>query len=125
MSNIFFILAALLALIGVGAGAFGTHALADFLAEVGRADTYETAVRYQMYHALALFGVAVTQKIWPQAGWLTWSGWLFVIGTVIFSGSLYLLIFSGQRWLGAITPIGGVAFIGGWLMLLLAAWQSG
>lgn len=125
MSNIFFILAALLALIGVGAGAFGTHALADFLAEVGRAETYETAVRYQMYHALALFGVAVTQKIWPQTGLLTWSGWLFVIGIVIFSGSLYLLIFSGQRWLGAITPIGGVAFIGGWLMLMLAAWQSG
>ena len=124
MSNLFLLFAAIFGLIGVGAGAFGSHALADFLTESGRLATYETAVRYQMYHALALFGVAIGQKVWPAAGWLSWAGWLFIVGTIIFSGSLYLLIFTGQRWLGDITPLGGAAFIGGWLMLVVTALPS-
>lgn len=125
MTKLFVSLAAVLLFLGVGAGAFGAHALAEMLKASGREATYETAVRYQMYHALGLLAVALLFNHFPhQTQWLTWSGWLLFIGTLIFSGSLYLLIFTGQRWLGAITPIGGVAFLAGWLCLLAAAWRS-
>jgi uncharacterized membrane protein YgdD (TMEM256/DUF423 family) len=77
-----------------------------------------------MYHAFALFGVVVALIRWPESNLAVWAGWLFVAGVVIFSGSLYALALSGQRWLGAITPIGGVAFISGWICLLLAAWRK-
>lgn len=122
-SHNFVFIAALLGAAGVGLGAFGSHSLSDFLIENGRVDTFETAVRYQLFHVLALLAVAVLQTNWPAASWLTWSGWFFVGGILIFSGSLYLLILTGQRWLGAITPLGGVALIAGWLSLALAAWQ--
>lgn len=117
--NIFITLGSVLMLIGVGAGAFGAHALADLLAETGREATYETAVRYQMYHALALLFVGLLRMNLGSLALLNWAGWLFLIGTLIFSGSLYLLVFTGVRWLGAITPIGGVAFLAGWLMLII------
>ena len=123
--NLFLMLGALMALIGVGAGAFGAHALADMLAETGREATFETAVRYQMYHALALLALGVLRVQVGSVGLLNWSGWLFVVGIVIFSGSLYLLIFTGVRWLGAITPIGGVAFLAGWALLMLYAMRGG
>jgi uncharacterized membrane protein YgdD (TMEM256/DUF423 family) len=85
--------------------------------------TFETGARYQMYHALALLLAAWATTRWP--GPLTSAGgWLFVAGTLIFSGSLYALSLSGLRWLGAITPLGGVAFIGGWLCLALAVWRG-
>lgn len=122
MERIFFVLGSLSGLIGVAAGAFGAHSLrerlpADLLA------VFETGVRYQMYHALALLLVAWAITRWP--GSLTaLAGWLFVAGTVVFSGSLYALSLSGQRWLGAITPLGGIAFLGGWLCLALAAWRG-
>ena len=122
--KIFLMLAAVFAFLGVGAGAFGAHALADLLKESGRQGSFETAVRYQMYHALALFGIALLKTALPNKGLLTWSGWLFVIGIVVFSGSLYLLVFSGLRWFGAITPLGGVAFLGGWVLLFLTAWRA-
>jgi uncharacterized membrane protein YgdD (TMEM256/DUF423 family) len=108
--------AAALGLVGVAAGAFGAHALrnrltADLLA------VFETAVRYQMYHALALLAVALAYDRWGAAP-LVWSGWLFVAGTVIFSGSLYLLSLTGARWWGAVTPIGGACFLLGWALLV-------
>ncbi len=121
--KLFVMTAALLAFIGVGAGAFGAHGLADFLRDSGREGTFDTAVRYQVYHALALFGVGLLRQFFPDNQFLSWSGWLFIAGTLIFSGSLYLLIFTGQRWLGAVTPLGGLAFLGGWLLLLLAVWR--
>jgi len=77
-----------------------------------------------MYHAFALMGVVVALSRWPQSSLAVWAGWLFVAGIVIFSGSLYALALSGQRWLGAITPLGGVAFISGWICLLLVAWRK-
>ncbi|MEM7801967.1 MAG: DUF423 domain-containing protein [Chloroflexota bacterium] len=117
--NIFITLGSILMLIGVGAGAFGAHALADLLAETGRESTYETAVRYQMYHGLALLFIGLLRMNLGSLPILSWAGWLFLIGTIIFSGSLYLLIFTGVRWLGAITPIGGLAFLAGWLMLII------
>jgi uncharacterized membrane protein YgdD (TMEM256/DUF423 family) len=122
MERTFFLIGALSAFVGVAAGAFGAHGLksrlsADMLA------TFETGVRYQMYHALALFAAAWAHARWPGA--LTnASGWLFIAGTLVFSGSLYLLALTGQRWLGAVTPIGGLAFLAGWLCLAAACWKS-
>ncbi len=83
--------------------------------------TFETGVRYQMYHALALLVVAVSMTRVPAGSLLNVAGWLFVAGTLLFSGSLYLLCFTEKRWLGAITPFGGLAFIAGWVCLALAA----
>jgi uncharacterized membrane protein YgdD (TMEM256/DUF423 family) len=86
--------------------------------------TYEIGVRYHFYHALALLGVVAVISRWPESSLAVWAGWLFVVGILIFSGSLYILAFTGIRWLGAITPIGGVAFIGGWICLALAALRA-
>jgi uncharacterized membrane protein YgdD (TMEM256/DUF423 family) len=119
MDRLFFSLGAWSALLSVGAGAFGAHALrtrlsAEYLA------VFETAARYQMYHALGLLAVAWAVSRWP-GGMAQWAGWLFVLGTVLFSGSLYALALTGTRWLGAVTPLGGVAFLLGWLCLALSA----
>ena len=109
---------AISALIAVGAGAFGAHALRNRLPPDLLA-VFETGARYQMYHALALLAVSWAVGRWsmPQAGW---AGWLFLAGTVIFTGSLYLLSLTGVRWLGAITPLGGLAFLLGWVCLAWA-----
>jgi uncharacterized membrane protein YgdD (TMEM256/DUF423 family) len=114
----FFRLGALSAFIAVAAGAFGAHALRARLSPELLA-VFETGARYQMYHALALLGVAWAVTRWPGP-LLIWAGWLFALGTLLFSGSLYALALSGIRWLGAITPLGGVAFLAGWLCLALA-----
>ena len=119
MERIFFILGAAFGLLGVALGAFGAHALKETLAPDMLAN-FETGVRYQMYHAMALLAVAWAVTRWP-GGLTTAAGWLFVAGIVIFSGSLYLLSITGVRWLGAITPIGGVAMIAGWVCLIVAA----
>ncbi|HEX5581070.1 MAG TPA: DUF423 domain-containing protein [Gemmatimonadaceae bacterium] len=119
MSRPFLLLGALSAGLAVAAGAFGAHALRARLS-VGDLATFETGVRYQMYHALALLAVAWIAHQWP-GGLPRAAGWLFVAGTVIFSGSLYTLVLTGQRWLGAVTPIGGVAFLAGWACLAAAA----
>lgn len=122
MERVFTILGALSALIGVGAGAFGAHGLRERL-DAAMLATFETGARYQMYHALALLAVAWASTRWP-GGLTTAAGWLFVAGTVLFSGSLYALSLSGVRWLGAITPLGGLAFLGGWACLALAAFRA-
>ena len=119
MARLFFAIGALAAGLGVAAGAFGAHALQNIVPPE-RLATFETGVRYQMYHALALLmlGWAATQHL----GWqVLWAGYLFIAGIVIFSGSLYLLVLTDTRWLGAVTPLGGVAFIAGWLLLAWAA----
>jgi uncharacterized membrane protein YgdD (TMEM256/DUF423 family) len=105
--------------VAVAAGAFGAHALRGRLS-ADLLGVFETAARYQMYHALGLMAVAWAASRWPGA-LPQWAGWLFVAGTVLFSGSLYALALSGVRWLGAITPLGGVAFLAGWICLGLAA----
>ena len=109
---------ATLALIGVALGAFGAHALRTRV-QPRDLEIFETAVRYQMYHAVALLGVAwlATRIAHPLTGW---AGWMMVGGTAVFSGSLYLLVLTGPRWLGAITPIGGVMLIAGWALLVVA-----
>ena len=119
MDRIFFGLGALSAFVSVAAGAFGAHALRARLEPAALA-VFETGARYQMYHALALLAVAWAGSRWPGP-WAGRAGWLFVAGTLLFSGSLYALALSGIRWLGAITPLGGVAFLLGWLCLAWAA----
>ncbi len=114
--KIFLVLGAVLAFVGVALGAFGAHGLRGRLSP-DDLQTFEIGVRYQMYHALALLAVAWVGTRFPGSA-VTAAGWLFVAGIVIFSGSLYVLVLSGVRWLGAVTPIGGLAFLGGWLALL-------
>ena len=122
MDRFFAILGAGSAFISVAAGAFGAHSLKGRLSPEALA-TFETAARYEMYHALALLAVAWAGTKWPS-GLTHWAGWLFIIGTVLFSGSLYALALSGTRWLGAITPLGGVAFLAGWVCLGFAVLRS-
>ena len=121
MDRTFFGLGALLAGLAVAAGAFGAHALRDRLAPDMLA-IFETGVRYQMYHALALVAVAWASVHWPESS-ATAAGWLFVAGIVLFSGTLYVLALSGVRWLGAITPLGGFCFLGGWAVLVWTVWR--
>ena len=122
MERLFAGLGALLAALAVAAGAFGAHGLRGRLSPEMLA-VYETGVRYQMYHSLALLAVAWAVARWP-GGPAAFAGWLFVAGIVVFSGSLYVLALSDLRWLGAITPLGGLAFIAGWLLLAWAAWRG-
>lgn len=119
MDRLFFGVGALSALVSVAAGAFGAHALRARLTPEYLA-VFETAARYQMYHALGLLAVAWAITRWPGA-LPVWAGWLFVVGTVLFCGSLYALALTGVHWLGAITPLGGLAFLAGWLCLALLA----
>ncbi len=123
MAKLFITLAALSGMLAVVFGAFGAHALK------GRLDDYalgvfETAVQYHFYHSLALLAVGIVALSQPNALLLRSSGWLFAIGLVVFSGSLYVLSLTGVRWLGAVTPIGGLAFIAGWACLAAAAWKQ-
>lgn len=100
----------LLALVAVAAGALGAHGLKPLLT-AARLETFEVAVRYQMYHAIALVLAGILDA--PAAGWC------FFVGILIFSGSLYALVLTEQRWLGAVTPVGGLLFLVGWLLLAL------
>lgn len=123
MDRLFFFLGSLLAGLSVALGAFGAHALRERL-EAGLLANFETGARYQMYHALALLVVAWAITRWPNLNLPVIAGWCFVAGIVLFSGSLYVLSLTGQRWLGAVTPLGGVAFLAGWMCLAFAAWRG-
>ncbi|MDO4636981.1 MAG: DUF423 domain-containing protein [Lautropia sp.] len=114
---------ALFAGLGVAAGAIGNHAMRAMLAEPLLL-VYETAVRYQIYHALALLAVAALASRLP-AGAVRTVSWLFIAGIICFSGSLYLLALTGSRPLGILTPVGGSCFIAGWLWLAWATWRHG
>jgi uncharacterized membrane protein YgdD (TMEM256/DUF423 family) len=105
--------------IGVAAGAFGAHALRDVLAPQSL-EVYHTAARYQLIHALALVFTGLAAAVWPNRKWRLVGG-LFTVGILVFSGSLYVLAITGIGWLGAVTPIGGVCFLGGWLVAGLIA----
>ena len=121
MDRLFFAIGGLCGFLGVALGAFGAHALKASLAADMLA-VFEVGVRYQMYHACALLAVGWAYTRWPGA-FVIAAGWLFVAGIALFSGSLYALSISGARWLGAITPVGGVALLAGWLCLAWAAWR--
>ena len=122
MKTLFFAFGAGFSLLGVVLGAFGAHTLEKHLNKENLA-IFEVAVRYQMYHAIGLIVVA-----WASAQWHgslpTAAGWCFIAGILIFSGSLYILSLTEIRWLGAITPIGGLAFIAGWGCLIITAFRK-
>ena len=122
MERHFFAFGAASACVAIAAGAFGAHALRTRLTPEALA-VFEVGVRYQMYHALGLIAVAWASSRFSM-GAAAAAGWLFIAGSLLFSGSLYLLALSGQRWLGAITPLGGVAFLGGWAVLAWCAWTN-
>jgi len=122
MERVFFGLGSVSAGLAVALGAFAAHGLRSRISPEAL-QTFETGARYHMYHALALLAVAWAAARWP-GGAVTAAGWLFVAGTLLFSGSLYLLAVTGVRVLGAITPFGGLAFILGWLALAWAAWAA-
>jgi uncharacterized membrane protein YgdD (TMEM256/DUF423 family) len=123
MSRIFIGIASLLGLTGVAIGAFGAHGLAAVLEANGRAATFDTATQYHLIHALALLAAAWLDEQHPGQ-WTRRAGWLFILGTIVFSGSLYILAIFNLRFMGAVAPIGGVALIAGWACLGLSARQK-
>lgn len=122
MSRTFFVLGTLFAFLGVAAGAFGAHTLRDIIS-YHYLNIFETGVRYQMYHA---FGLIITGWAFVTYNntYFRFAGWMFVIGIVLFSGSLYVLALTGTGWLGAITPFGGVSFLAGWFLLIIGFFTS-
>lgn len=114
-------IAGILGGLAVAIGAFGAHGLEALLESNGRTETFETAVKYHFYHALAILAVGIWQRIEKTDKRLNTAVWMFLIGILIFSGSLYALSLTGISWLGAITPIGGLAFILGWVFVVLSA----
>jgi uncharacterized membrane protein YgdD (TMEM256/DUF423 family) len=121
MDPLFFLLGSLLGALSVALGAFGAHGLRSRL-PMERLDNFETAARYQMYHALALLAASFASGAAPASSLPVIAGWLFIAGILLFSGSLYLLVFTGRRAWGAVTPFGGLAFIAGWICLAIAGW---
>lgn len=119
----FAILGACFAATAVGAGAFGAHALKTIL-DPPMLAVYETAARYQMYHALGLLVVPWLYRE-TNSRWAVKAGWLFCAGILLFSGSLYIVALAGIRWMGALTPLGGVSFIAGWVCMAWTAWCAG
>ncbi|PYZ91607.1 hypothetical protein CR194_18410 [Salipaludibacillus keqinensis] len=120
--KLFLLLGSINAFLFVALGAFGAHALKDRLETNGYLETFQTGVQYHMIHALALIAVAILTKYLSATGLVHGAGWAFLIGIILFSGSLYALSLTGIRVLGAITPIGGLAFLVGWALLFVAAW---
>lgn len=116
MNKFFLLSGSVLGLLGVAIGAFGAHALKAMLEAAGRADTFETGVRYMFYHAIALVLVGILSKEFP-GNTLYWCGNAFILGTLIFSGSLFLICFTGINVFGAVAPIGGTLLIIGWALL--------
>lgn len=125
MDRIFFMSGAVFGLAGVAIGAFGAHGLKKFFETAPELQTvFKTAAEYQMVHALALIGTAWAFTRWPGAA-VQCAGGLFIAGIILFSGSLYALVLTRQKWLGAITPLGGLAFMAGWMCLIWGAWKGG
>lgn len=122
MTRRFFVLGAIFGFIGVTAGAFGVHMLRDTL-EAELMNVFETAVLYQMYHVFALLLVAFARRRYDHRAFL-WASWCFTIGIILFSGSLYVMALTGVRWLGIITPVGGTAFLVGWMLFAWGLWRG-
>jgi uncharacterized membrane protein YgdD (TMEM256/DUF423 family) len=123
MSRTFVSLGCMFAALSVAAGAFGAHSLKVIISPDMLA-VFETAARYQMYHALALLIVGSMLKYLPERS-IRVAGWCFVAGIVLFSGSLYVIALTATRWVGVITPLGGAAFLAGWIALALNLWKKG
>lgn len=116
----FLLLGAANAALAVLLGAFGAHSLKTHLSADMMA-VYQTGLQYHLFHALGLLAVGFALKQIGDSAWLRWSGWLMLAGIVIFSGSLYVLSATGWKWLGAVTPLGGLSFIVAWVLFAVAA----
>lgn len=123
MAKIFLILGGSFAGLAVALGAFGAHALKSVLEVTNRMETFETGVKYQFYHALALLVLGLLMQKFDHR-MFTWAGYSFVAGIILFSGSLYILSLSGVTKWGAVTPLGGIAFIIGWITLIIGITKS-
>ncbi len=123
MAKLFLMMASFSGLLAVLIGAFGAHGLKQKLAEDMMA-VYQTGVQYHFYHTFGLLAVGILLQQFPHTGAFKLSGWMMVVGMVMFSGSLYLLAITGTRWLGAITPIGGLAFIIAWAAMAVGVYQA-
>ncbi|HEX9614912.1 MAG TPA: DUF423 domain-containing protein [Bacteroidota bacterium] len=121
MSKVFLVMGSILSLIGVAAGAFGAHGLRESLSSESL-HTFEIAVRYQMYHSFALIVAGWALDKYERRQFVK-AGWLFLSGVALFSGSLYILVLTGAKWLGAVTPFGGWAFLTGWFFLAKGFWK--
>ena len=121
MSKVFLVMGSILSLIGVAAGAFGAHGLRESLSSESL-HTFEIAVRYQMYHSFALIVAGWALDKYERRQFVK-AGWLFLSGVALFSGSLYILVLTGAKWLGAVTPFGGLAFLTGWFFLAKGFWK--
>jgi uncharacterized membrane protein YgdD (TMEM256/DUF423 family) len=121
--KIFIILGSLSAFFGVALGAFGAHGLKSRVSPE-MLTVWQTGVHYHLVHALALLLVGILCHLLPDASMLRISGWMHLLGTILFSGSLYTIAFFGVRGIGMITPLGGLAFLIGWLLLALAVWRQ-
>lgn len=117
------ILGALLMASAVALGAFGAHGLKTKLS-ADMLQVYQTGVQYHVYHALGILLIGLVAGFYPHAPGVQWAGWLMLLGVLLFSGSLYVLALSGIRWLGAITPFGGLAFIVAWCLLAYTLYQQ-
>lgn len=122
MHKLFLFLGTVAMALAVLLGAFGAHGLKEHLSPE-MLNIFETGVSYHFYHAIGLLIIGLMARYLPDSSLLNWSGWLMVAGIFIFSGSLYLLSTAGIRWLGAITPIGGLCFIASWILLAITIWQ--
>ena len=123
MHKFFIQTGAVMAALAVALGAFGAHGLKNLLQQHGRTANFETAAQYQMYHALALVLLGLLMVHFPSRQ-LVWAGWSFIVGIIFFSGSLYILSLTNVTKWGAVTPIGGVAFLAGWILLLIGIWRT-
>jgi uncharacterized membrane protein YgdD (TMEM256/DUF423 family) len=124
MSRVFIVAGSLFAALGIILGAFGAHVLKNRLSAESLV-IYHTAVNYQIYHALGLILIGILSSQLQTESLIVWSGYCLLAGIVLFCGGLYLLSVTGQHWLGAVTPFGGMAFILGWVLLALSVWRHG
>lgn len=122
MSQYFLMIAAGSGFFAVLLGAFGAHSLKSRLSE-SLMSAFQTGVQYHFYHTLALLAVALLMQRSVMTTWVVSAGYSFIAGILLFSGSLYALAFGGPRWLGPVTPLGGLCFMAGWLCLLISAWR--
>jgi uncharacterized membrane protein YgdD (TMEM256/DUF423 family) len=123
MKSLFILLGAASAALSVAIGALGAHKLNPLLKANGKLEAFRTASEYQMYHALAMMAVGILILVWPQKNWGA-AGWLFLIGSILFSGSIYVLCFQPYKWLGPVTPIGGLLFMAGWIYIAYLATKN-
>lgn len=123
MQKLFLLAGSVAMALAVALGAFGAHGLKNMLTDE-MMDIFETGVKYHFYHAIGLLVIGLVAQHMSESLLLQWSGWMMIVGILIFSGSLYILSIAGIRWMGAITPIGGLCFIISWILLAWASWSN-